>query len=89
MSERRWPDKDPSDNLDYAIDWTLEPEETIVTSVWVVAGGLVKGVEAIVGASTVLWMSGGEPGNHTAQNTITTSAGRTYERTVSVRVRQL
>lgn len=86
-----WPNKDPSDVLDYAIDWTNElDEETIVGSSWAVShASLVIDSDTIAGARAVVWLSDGLAGFlYAVTNTITTSAGRTFERSVSLRVEE-
>lgn len=85
----KWPNKDPQDVLDYAIDWSAElEEETLTGSAWSVAPNtLTIDSDAIGGDQTILWLSGGESGTrYTVTNTVTTSAGRTFRRSVHLTV---
>jgi hypothetical protein len=92
---------DPSDVLDYGIDWTaqLAAGETIATSLWtVMAGTATLGNSAadgspstskagtITSAVTTVWMLTASAGLVTLRNRIVTSASRQYDQTVFVRV---
>ena len=83
--------KDPAEVLDYKADWSseeaeggpwLEGGETIVTSTWAVTGGLVIDNQSQDSTTATVWLSGGTPGTARATNTVTTSAGRTGERSL-------
>jgi hypothetical protein len=79
--------KDPSAVLDYTIDWSLwlSNGETITTSVWTVPTGITGSTQSISGSKTITWLSGGTAGNaYTISNRITTSAGRTDDRSFLV-----
>lgn len=92
-----WPPKDPDEVLDYQIDWAdpvdgprLVTGETLLTSVFSVASGSVtiNSSAFVAGGLATVWLSGGTAGTTCAiQNRVTTSAGRTYEKTVRLRVR--
>lgn len=89
-----WPAKDPSEVLDYDLDWSarLVNSETIVTSTWSITEGSVtianSPAPAISGAVTSLWLTGGTVGDVCVlRNQITTSGGRTYDESVRLRVR--
>jgi hypothetical protein len=86
--------KDPAAELDYGFDWAtdgwLATGETVTTSTWTVAAGLVQAASGIsAGKVTTVWLSGGVAGtDYTVTNRIVTSGGRTDERSLTIRVRQ-
>ena len=84
--------KDPEAVLDYTIDWTKwldEVGDTIATSTWIVPSGLTKVTETNTSKNATVWLSGGTDGtNYTVTNRITTAAGRTDDRSISIRVRE-
>lgn len=84
--------KDPQAVIDYSLDWDdfyLESGETIATSVWSV---LPSGEMAIDGSANTtsvatVTVSAGTNGHvYRLTNRITTSLGRTEERSVTIRV---
>lgn len=83
--------KDPEAKLDYAVDWSawLQDGETITTSDWTVTG-VTKSVSpaaTVVGGKAIVWLEGGTVGTPaSAKNTVTTSAGRTDERTITLQL---
>lgn len=86
-----WPAKDPNEILDYQINWVsrLATAETIVTSVFTVVEGTVaiNSQSNAAGVATV-WLSGGTTGEACVlNNRIVTSAGRTYDQEVKLRIR--
>lgn len=87
-----WPSKDPNERLDYQIDWVtkrLLSGETIATSTWTVVEGTVTiDTDTNVAGITTVWLMGGAAGEKCELlNRITTSAGRTYDQTVTLRIR--
>jgi hypothetical protein len=92
----KWPEKDPNEVLDYELDWADPDEprlvvgETLLTSVWsVLEGDVVINTSSFTpqGLATV-WLSGGTSGTKCVLlDRVTTSAGRTYDKEVSLRVR--
>jgi hypothetical protein len=81
--------KDPDAVLDWRWDWSdwLADGETITASVMTVSAGLVKNSDTYSATSATVWLSGGTPGTpYSVANRITTSAGRTDERTITIRV---
>lgn len=69
--------KGPSDVNYWGVDWTaeLDPDEHIVTSVWVIqtASTLTVVNAYVVDGISVVWLSGGTPGDRiTVNNFITT-----------------
>ena len=83
--------KDPDAVLDYAFDWSawLDADETIASHTVTVDDGLTKDSSSEDGGVVTVWLSGG-----TARTfprvacRITTSADRTDERTIVIRVRE-
>lgn len=83
------PLKDPSAVLDYVFDWTgwLATGETIDTHTITVDTGLTKDSSTESGGKVTVWLSGGTAGiNYKVACLVTTSAGRTDERTLWIRV---
>lgn len=84
--------KDPDAVLDYALDWAtqwLASGETITTSVWTVPTGITEDSDSFNDSVTKVWLSGGTAGTtYTIANKITTSAGRTDERSFDILVGQ-
>lgn len=83
--------KDPSAVLDYTHDWDDEyllGGETISTSTWAVSpSGLTIDSESETTTTTTVWVSGGTAGKvYLLTNTVTTSASRTEQRTLTIRV---
>lgn len=86
----QWPDKDPDEVLDYAIDWSarLETGDTIVASTWTVQSGLSSSLDSFSGSRASVWLSGGSEGQtYVATNRVTTSENRVMEQSVKIRVR--
>lgn len=84
--------KDPQALLDYAVDWSpwLGAGETISTAVVTVDAGLTKDRPETAASSglVTVWISGGSDGDTYSVNFhITTSQGRTDERSIHIRVR--
>ncbi len=83
--------KDPNAVLDYRIDWSdwLDVAETIDTSTWTVPSGITKDSSAASSTVATVWLSGGTADtDYDCLNRIVTSAGRTDDRTLRVKVRQ-
>ena len=83
------PLKDPSAVLDYVFDWTewLATGETIISHTITVDTGIVKDTSAEAAGKVTVWLSGGTAGiNYKVACLITTSAGRTDERTIWIKV---
>lgn len=93
--------KDPDAVLDYKFDWAAETNGT-GTSDWLAAGetitshtvtveaGLTKDSDSATDTDTsvTVWLSGGTAGtDYDVACEITTSADRTDERTITIRVR--
>lgn len=86
-----WPDKDPSDVLDYSMDWSaVLGADTIATSTWTVPDGLTVGITSHNDTTSTIWLSGGTANTgYTIANLITTAGGRTIEQSVRLIVREL
>lgn len=91
-----WPSKDPNEVLDYQIDWadTTSPRlvtgETLTASTYTVpTGDVVIASNSFTAAGvTTVWLSGGTDGTLCmVLNRVVTSAGRTYDKTVRLRIR--
>lgn len=90
-----WPSKDPNEVLDYTLDWAdddtpaLVAGETIVTfTPSVVEGNVVIDSSSQAGGVTTVWLSGGTAGTACKiLHRVTTSAGRTYDVTARLRIK--
>lgn len=83
--------KDPSAVLDYAFDWSdwLASGETIATHTITVDKGLTKDSSTESDGKVTVWLSGGTVGEwYKIACLITTSAGRTDERTISIQIQE-
>ena len=84
--------KDPSDKLDYTVDWAswLASGETISTATWTVGTGLTKStspVESKTGTAATVWLEGGTAGQrYDVACKIVTNQNRTVERTFTLQV---
>ena len=83
------PLKDPSAVLDYAFDWSnwLAAAETITDHTITADTGITVDSSTEDAGKVTVWLSGGTAGiNYKVACLITTSAGRTDERTLWIRV---
>lgn len=82
------PPKDPSEVLNYPIDWTARLNgDTIVSSSWTVPADLVKTDDSKTNSTTTVWLSGGiVPNKYKITNEIVTAAGCTMVQSVSLKV---
>ncbi len=83
------PLKDPSAVLDYVFDWTewLATGETITDHTITADTGITVDSSTESGGKVTVWLSGGTAGiNYKVACKITTSAGRTDERTIWIKV---
>jgi hypothetical protein len=86
----KWDDKDPNDVDAFQIDWSERlSSETISTSVFTsTPTGLTHDSTSNTTTTTTLWLSGGTDGViYEITNRITTTAGRTLDQTVRLRVK--
>jgi hypothetical protein len=82
--------KDPNAVLDYSIDWTRWlAGDQIAASEWIVPSGLTKMADSKTATSATVWLSGGTAGqSYIVTNRITTAAGRTEDRSFTIRVEE-
>ena len=83
------PLKDPSAVLDYVFDWNewLATGETITDHTITADTGITVGSSSESDGKVTVWLSGGTAGiNYKVACLITTTAGRTDERTLWIRV---
>jgi hypothetical protein len=83
--------QDAQDVLDYTINWgTFLLGDTIVTSTWTVTSGITKSNESNTTTACTVFLQGGTSGqSYTITNTITTTLGRTAERSFTLVVSTL
>ena len=82
--------KDPHAVLDYSIEWSrwLGGDE-IGTSDWSVPEPLTKIADTKTTTKTTVWLSGGAAGqSYTVTNRITTTGGRTEDRSFQIRTEE-
>lgn len=81
--------KDPDAVLDYSIDWSdWLGSDTISTSTWEVDSGITEDSNSNTDTVTTIWLSGGTAGKkYELTNRITTTGGRTDDRTIIIVVR--
>ncbi len=82
--------KDPEAVLDYAFDWSewLATGETISSYTITVETGLTNDSDSESSGIVTVWLSGGTADNeYDVACRIVTNAGRTDERTITIRVR--
>lgn len=82
--------KDPNAILDYTIDWTRWlAGDQVATSEWLVPTGLTKVADSKTSSSATVWLSGGTAGqSYAVTNRITTTGGRTEDRSFTIRVEE-
>ena len=82
--------KDPNAVLDYTIDWTRWlAGDQIAASEWLVPTGLTKMADSKTASSATVWLSGGTAGqSYTVTNRVTTTGGRTEDRSFTIRVEE-
>lgn len=88
-------DLDPQELLDWDCDWENDlGVDTILSSTWRfdsqnADGALSKSSPSATNTVAKIWLTGGTPGvTYRLINTIVTTASRTFERTVQIRVIQ-
>jgi len=84
--------KDPNAVMDFTIDWSnWLGSDTISASSWPeIDSGITKDSDAKTDTQTVIWLSGGTAGEqYYMTNRIVTVGGRTQDRTIAVRVKEL
>lgn len=80
--------KDPDALLDYVIDWSAWlGGDTINTSAWAADSGITVSSSTNTTLTATVWLSGGtELSSYKVRNRITTTAGRTDDRTIEITV---
>jgi hypothetical protein len=81
--------KDPDAVLDWVWDWNewLDEGETISDSSFIVSAGISVNSESNTTKTSTVWLSGGTSGQvYQVTNRITTSSGRTDDRSITIRV---
>lgn len=83
-----WPNKDPDDVLDYAVDWSEALDgDTIDTHQWIVPEGINLDRQEMQGNIAIAWLSGGEERkSYRITSRLFTAAGRQIDRTAMVHV---
>lgn len=97
MARYKLPSKDPSDILDYSFDWTKFLDDDVIATaafaIYVddVIDTTLTSQGALVAEGTVTtWLTGGLAGtNYSLACTVTTTGGRTAQRSAAIAVRQL
>lgn len=82
--------KDPHAVLDYVFNWSdwLQDGDTIVSRVVTVGTGITKDSDSESAGIVTIWLSGGTHGSdYLVACEITTTLGRTDERTMNIRCR--
>lgn len=84
--------KDPAEVLDYTVDFALQLAEdggdTISAHVVTPPAGITKMTDSHTTTAITAWLSAGTAGtNYPIVYRATTTAGRVYERTIQVKVR--
>ena len=83
--------KDPDAVLDYALNWVswLEDGEIISSHVVTVGSGITKDSDSESSGVVTIWLSGGTHGSdYLVACKVTTSMGRTDERSINIRCRE-
>lgn len=86
----KWPNKDPDEVLDYGFIWTdlMVEGDVITTSEWLPASGINIDSDTHTGDITVVWLSGGAVGDqYDLTNRVTTAAGRVFDRTARIAIK--
>ncbi len=81
--------KDPDAVLDWVWDWNewLDEGETIASSTFIASVGITIDSESNTTKTATVWLSGGTAGQvYQVTNRITTSSGRTDDRSITIRV---
>ena len=80
--------KDPDEVLDYTVDWVAWlDDDTITSSSWTVPAGVTQESSNFTSTTATVWVSGGTDGtDYRCTNTVTTTAGRTAQRVIVIRL---
>ena len=84
--------KDPSERLDYVIDWSpwlAESSDTIASAVCSYSGVSEYAAPIVTSTTVRIWVDGGvDKSNATVTCQVTTAGGRIGERTIGIRIRE-
>ena len=86
----KWPNKDPDEVLDYGFIWTdlMVEGDAITDSEWIHASGINIDSDTHTSDITVVWLSGGAVGDqYDLTNRVTTAAGRVFDRTARIAIK--
>ena len=86
----KWPNKDPDEILDYGFIWTdlMVEGDVITNSEWLSASGINIDSDTHTSDITVVWLSGGAVGDqYDLTNRVTTAAGRVFDRTSRIAIK--
>ena len=86
----KWPNKDPDEVLDYGFIWTdlMVEGDAITNSEWLSASGINIDSDTHTSDITVVWLSGGAVGDqYDLTNRVTTAAGRVFDRTARIAIK--
>lgn len=86
---KRWQPKDPDENADFGVDWSNRlAGDTIVSSSWILPAGLISSANSYEGNLAIIWLHGGTLGKtYEVLNRVVTAGGRTFDQTVSLRIK--
>lgn len=93
-------EKDPTDTADFGINWraigVLDADDDIQSSSWGTPAPVDLTIEPTPpptghdSETTAAWFSGGTPGtSYIIANTIVTTGGRTFQRSIRIKVKEL
>lgn len=83
--------KDPLSTLDWTWDWSqwLLSGESLLTSTFTATPGITVQSSSFTITSATVWLAGGTSGTpYQVSNLVTTTMGRTDERSITIRVQQ-
>ncbi len=87
-----WPSpKDPDEVKDYEVNYALLlGTDTINTSTWILPAGIIKDSDSHTDTEVTIWLSSGTAGEtYLLVNRIVTAGGRTYDRTIKLKLKDL
>jgi hypothetical protein len=84
--------KTPAEIKEYCINMAPEMKkisDVITASSWTVPAGITEVSRAFTDTTTIIWLTGGTVGNYKLINVFSTAGGRTFERALTVKVREV
>lgn len=88
----KWPDKDPADIADYTLSFAdlLPADDPIIGAAWtIVPAGLTINAQAFSGRSAIITLSNGQSGATYRATATVNSSQRTFQRSVTLFVREM